>query len=413
MKLRYALCAGLVAAIAPLVGTVGAIAQTTPQFAQANIVTRTGTVTAYSLYVRRAPGTDSAILGALTQGAEVTILSQSGTGRRIWYRVRTTQSPQLEGWVSALYLNVTSTTATSETPMEAAVVEETLEEEAPEAAAVGEEETVAAETVTEAETSEEEIVAEDSSATEVAAEATMEEETVPEVVVSPLVGTVWQLQQIQYSDNTQLIPGLIENYTLEFLADGQLSIRADCNQVRGRYTEELSTIALELGASTRVACPPASLDRQYLQGLSRTAIYVLQEGDLYLDLLADAGTMRFSAAPAPVLQGTAWQLQQIQYSNDTLLVPGSPANYTLEFLEDGQLGLRADCNQVQGTYTEAGNRLTAETGASTLVACPPGSIDTAYIQAINTAALYFLQDGNLYIDLAVDTGTMQFSPLGN
>lgn len=402
MKLRYVLCAGLVA-IAPLVGTVGAIAQTAPRLAQANTVTRIGTVTAYSLYVRRAPGTDSAILGALTQGAEVTILSQSGTGRRIWYRVRATQSPQLEGWVSALYLNVTATRSASASPMEADASE----------AEVAEAEIAEAE-VAEAEVAEEEIIAEDDSATEAASEeAPPEEEAVPEVVVSPLVGTVWQLQQIEYSDDTQLIPGLIENYTLEFLADGQLSIRADCNQVRGRYSEELRTIAIELGASTRVACPPASLDRQYLQGLSNAAIYGLQDGELYLNLLDDAGTLRFSAAPAPVLQGTAWQLEQIQYSNDTLLVPGSPANYTLEFLADGQLGLRADCNQVQGTYTEAGNRLTIETGASTLVACPPGSIDTAYIQAINAAALYFLQDGNLYIDLTVDTGTLQFSPLGN
>ena len=44
-----------------------------------------------------------------------------------------------------------------------------------------------------------------------------------------------------------------------------------------------------------VACPPDSLDQQYLASLEGGKIYFFQEGDLFLDLMADGGTMQFAA----------------------------------------------------------------------------------------------------------------------
>jgi uncharacterized lipoprotein YbaY len=115
------------------------------------------------------------------------------------------------------------------------------------------------------------------------------------------------------------------------------------------------------------------------------------------------------ATDTPMQMNTVWQLQRIQYNNDTVLAPNSPENYTIEFMEDGQLSIRADCNQVLGTFTETGNSMAIALGPSTLAACGPDSIDQQYVQALGGAATYFFQDGDLFIDIMADTGTMQFS----
>lgn len=113
---------------------------------------------------------------------------------------------------------------------------------------------------------------------------------------------------------------------------------------------------------------------------------------------------------APSLTGTVWQLQQIQYNDDTLLVAEPPESYTIEFLENGQVGVQADCNRVLGEFTTTDDsRLTITLGPSTLAACPPESIDTQFVEALSSAAIYFFQEGDLYIDLKYDSGTMQFS----
>lgn len=113
------------------------------------------------------------------------------------------------------------------------------------------------------------------------------------------------------------------------------------------------------------------------------------------------------------LTNTVWQLEQIQYSDDKLLEAASPSNYTIEFMDDGQLSIRADCNQAQGSFTEDGSSLSIDLGSTTLAPCPPESIAQDYLQALQAANGYFLQDGDLYIDLKLDTGTMKFSTLNN
>jgi heat shock protein HslJ len=115
-------------------------------------------------------------------------------------------------------------------------------------------------------------------------------------------------------------------------------------------------------------------------------------------------------ADEPMLTDTVWQLQQIQYNDGTLITPSDPANYTIEFMEDGQLGVQADCNRVLGEYTGDDGILEITLGPSTLAACGPDSIDTEFTRALSNASLYFFQDDDLFVDLAFDSGTMQFSP---
>jgi len=43
--------------------------------------------------------------------------------------------------------------------------------------------------------------------------------------------------------------------------------------------------------------------------------------------------------------------------------------------------------------------------------CPEGSLGNDFVQALNNSTLYFFQDGNLFIDLKFDSGTMALTPL--
>ncbi|MCI0658639.1 MAG: META domain-containing protein [Acidobacteria bacterium] len=66
---------------------------------------------------------------------------------------------------------------------------------------------------------------------------------------------------------------------------------------------------------------------------------------------AGPGAARQEATPA----GIVWQLDQIQYGDDSLLNPDDPARYTLELLPDGKAAVRADCNRGHGTYVLSGS----------------------------------------------------------
>jgi peptidoglycan/xylan/chitin deacetylase (PgdA/CDA1 family)/heat shock protein HslJ len=87
-----------------------------------------------------------------------------------------------------------------------------------------------------------------------------------------------------------------ENYILSFSEDGTLDILADCNNASGTYATEGSSLTIEIGPMTMAACPPDSRSDQFVQLLTGAAIYFFEGEDLYIDLMADGGTMAFAPA---------------------------------------------------------------------------------------------------------------------
>ncbi|MGB5973446.1 MAG: META domain-containing protein [Nodosilinea sp.] len=224
-----------------------------------------------------------------------------------------------------------------------------------------------------------------------------------------LTDTIWELQQIQMSDGTLLTANPPQNYTAEFADDGQVFVQADCNRALGQYTEYADgRISVNLGPTTLAACPEDSISSEFLQAMNNSTLYFFQNEDLFIDLKADSGTMQLSGLTAPALVGTLWKLQQIQYSDGALLVPDEPESYTAEFLEDGTLLVRADCNRGRGEFSTDGDRsLEVSPIATTMAACPEGSMGNDFVQALGNSGGYFFQEGDLFIDLAFDSGTIQ------
>jgi len=137
----------------------------------------------------------------------------------------------------------------------------------------------------------------------------------------------------------------------------------------------------------------------------KMVVYVL-EGD---NLIQESSTL-ISGEIDEALLNITWEWQGSLYNDDTSSKPEDPTRYTIQFMEDSTISIKADCNMVQGSYTLQGNQITIETGISTLAACPPDSLDSEFLRDLTAASLYFFDGDQLFIDLKFDTGTMQFSP---
>jgi uncharacterized lipoprotein YbaY len=141
----------------------------------------------------------------------------------------------------------------------------------------------------------------------------------------------------------------------------------------------------------------------------------IRRGPAALALVA-ALALAVSAMGEPVdaggksLTGVTWTWQGTQLNDGKTLVPADPARYTLEFMADGRVALRADCNRGFGGYTLDGNRLDFGPLATTLIACPPGSLDGVFLRQLGQVTSYLFVDSDLILELALDSGGMRFSP---
>jgi heat shock protein HslJ len=114
-------------------------------------------------------------------------------------------------------------------------------------------------------------------------------------------------------------------------------------------------------------------------------------------------------ADSSAVIGVDWHWQASRYNNDTAARPADPARYRLRVEPDGSLRVRVDCNQAGGRYRIDGGAISIEVTHSTRAACEPGSLDQAFLRDLGAAAIYFVRNGRLYLDLKNHTGTMEFA----
>jgi heat shock protein HslJ len=115
-----------------------------------------------------------------------------------------------------------------------------------------------------------------------------------------IMNIVWQ-----WSDLVETLPAAQsvvpdpQNYTITFLEDGTIGIKADCNVVGGHYTLDGASLSIQIGPSTMAFCGEQSLDQQYLALLGQVYAAEMADGRLFLQLAADAGRMGFNNGGAP------------------------------------------------------------------------------------------------------------------
>ena len=111
------------------------------------------------------------------------------------------------------------------------------------------------------------------------------------------------------------------------------------------------------------------------------------------------------------LTGKTWQLTAI-----TEVVPAfqgvvpdaDQANYTITFNSDGSYNSKADCNQLNGTYTTTGTGgISIELGAMTMAMCPEEALSSQFVAALGNAESYAIADSQLTLTDATG-GTLVF-----
>jgi heat shock protein HslJ len=222
----------------------------------------------------------------------------------------------------------------------------------------------------------------------------------------PTVVGSWQWVQTLKSDET-IVAADPSRYTITFNDDGTFSWQVDCNTGGGGFTTDgLQSISIGPGMMTMMGCPEDTQDFQFQQ-ITNATIFFFMDGDLFFELADGAGIMQLTPVP-PALTGTTWQWVQTITPVETM-VSSNPASYTVLFNEDGTYALQADCNSGGGSYTVDGQSISIGPAAVTMMACPDGSQDAVFLQQLSNAAIYFFQGGDLYLDQAMDSGTMQFT----
>jgi heat shock protein HslJ len=105
-----------------------------------------------------------------------------------------------------------------------------------------------------------------------------------------LQGTQWLWHQTQTPVNLIRSPG-DRAHVLHFVSADSVQVLADCNRGAGPYTVKEKQLGIGPVAVTRKLCAPGSLDNLWLQQLGEVRLAFVQHGRLYLDMLADGGTL--------------------------------------------------------------------------------------------------------------------------
>jgi heat shock protein HslJ len=121
-----------------------------------------------------------------------------------------------------------------------------------------------------------------------------------------LAGITWRFVEFRSSDDAigVIKPTNPADYTMTLGNDGQASLHLNCNQASGAWTAQPSSDdsgSFSLGplAMTRVFCPQPSLDVQIARHAEYMRTFLLRDGRLYIDLMADGGTYVWEPAARP------------------------------------------------------------------------------------------------------------------
>lgn len=138
-------------------------------------------------------------------------------------------------------------------------------------------------------------------------------------------GTTWQLLAIQSMDDAQGTTRVEDpaRFTLTFGRDGQASMQLDCNRGMGSFritpaaNGDSGSISFGPIAATRALCPPPHLDERIARDMAYVSSYLLNDGKLYLSLMADGGIYEWAPVhTAGTVQDPDRMVKPLQFSKD-------------------------------------------------------------------------------------------------
>ena len=119
-------------------------------------------------------------------------------------------------------------------------------------------------------------------------------------IAAPMIGAVspigaWQWESL-ISSAEKVAVSQPERYKLQLQAGGKAQVLADCNRGQASYSFDGRSFNIKIIGVTRAACPAGSLSGRYLKALETAVGQRVRGENLFLDLPADGGTMKFVRA---------------------------------------------------------------------------------------------------------------------
>jgi heat shock protein HslJ len=241
---------------------------------------------------------------------------------------------------------------------------------------------------------------------------------------SDVSGILWQwVELIETDPASEWVVPDPENYTLVLDTSGGVSIQADCNLLGGTYSLGGDLLSIQSGPPATALCGDESLDQLYLASITSVESAGLDNDRLVLYLKDGAGQLEFynggpAGVPASIaspsdITGVVWrwsELVESEAASQSIVL--DPQNYTLVFAADGEVGIKADCNHVLGSYVFDGDSLGIEIGPSTLASCGEESLDQSYLAYLGGVGSASAEGGRLVLHLDDSAEYMVFVKSG-
>jgi heat shock protein HslJ len=241
-----------------------------------------------------------------------------------------------------------------------------------------------------------------------------------------LTGLAFNWQTFTDADGNVITVENPEDYSLVLLPDGTFNIKADCNVGSGTYTyADDGSISFDLGPLTRALCPPDSLSDDFLAFVQNINTAVANPDGTVSVTTADGAEAGFlTAGPVEIPAVTTQPSPQVQptgpasdptgiiwnWTGSDDVTVDNPEQYQLILLPDSTYAVRADCNTGGGSYALDGDSLLIAPGVTSLAACPEGSLDRQFLDALFATESFAINEaGDLVLILADGAGTMTFS----
>jgi heat shock protein HslJ len=114
-------------------------------------------------------------------------------------------------------------------------------------------------------------------------------------------------------------------------------------------------------------------------------------------------------APGPGIPPHVWQLVALTGTDGVAVAIDDPTRYTVQFLPEGRLAAKLDCNRGGAGFTAADGVLEVSVMATTLALCEPGSHGETFGRILQYATSYEI-DADGYLWLRGDEGVLQLRP---
>lgn len=145
----------------------------------------------------------------------------------------------------------------------------------------------------------------------------------------------------------------------------------------------------------------------------RTLPYRLGLGIVLVGVIATAASAqgeKDSVMLPEEMVGVTWEWVSFTTPKEQIDV-AEPERYTVKFSPEGAMAIRVDCNRgFSQLAAAADSRITIEPIALTMMACEDDQLGDRFTRELERVGSFFILDGDLLLELPMDSGTFRFRP---